>query len=81
MTTPHTRNGNNDKQPKGGPPEIPFPKALWAALNRDPEAVTALFWALDRLVSRKRKPPLCYPGGCDCPFCHPNYGQLKTDSR
>jgi len=40
----------------------------------------ALLWALDRLVSRKRKPTLCYPGACECPFCHPDYRKLTASS-
>jgi hypothetical protein len=72
MNAPPGENGRTPRKPaKQQTPEVPFPKALWAAMNRDPEAVNALVWALDRLLGRKRKPPLCYPGGCDCTVCHP----------
>ena len=81
MNTP-SRNGKSegDELPRmiSG---FPVPQALWKAVNRDPDAVMALLWALDRLVSRKPKPSVCYPGKCDCPFCHPDYAKLMTDNR
>lgn len=77
MTTPQSQNGTNGTQPPGAD-AFPFPKALWAAMKRDPEAVTALFWAVDRLLRRKGTPYLCYPGSSDCPYCHPDHQQLIT---
>jgi hypothetical protein len=94
MSTTKPKNGRRD-QPPDAEPAFPIPKAVWAAVNRDPEAVMALLWAINRLLTRKRQPFLCYPGGPahpeesaaertsvskGCPFCHPEPSQLKTDS-
>jgi hypothetical protein len=64
MSTPNPTNGRNEKQPPDSGRAFPMPKAVWAAANRDPEAVMALLWAVNRLLTRKRQPFPCYPGAC-----------------
>jgi hypothetical protein len=72
MTTPQHSDKPNGKQPPDPVSAFPMPKAVWAAANRDPEAVMALLWAVNRLLTRKRQSFPCYPGACACPFCHPD---------